>query len=108
MFESLQGRQKRQRPKTVLPSLKGLRTFLSSIPSVKTLGYFQGSKTLRTAKRLQTLNAYMRSAALTPQKSSRPDVEHEDAREGLFWQRDLSDQAKSARARQDQSPRWKY
>ena len=39
-FESPQGRQKRQRTRPVLPFLKGLRTFLSSKPSVKNAGLF--------------------------------------------------------------------
>src|SRR6266446_1708654 len=44
----------------------------------------------------------------TRRKAFRRDVAHEGAREGLSWRRDLSDPAKRARARQDQSSRWKY
>jgi hypothetical protein len=69
-IESLQGRQKRQQTKTVLPSLKGLRTFLSSKPSVKTLGYFQRNETLnrylrRPSMRERAFNASVR----TPQRA---------------------------------------
>jgi hypothetical protein len=68
-FESLQGRQKRQRTKTVLPSLKGLRAFLSSKPSPAAagLGYFQWNKTLdrylrRPSPRNRAFNAPGRTA----------------------------------------------